>query len=121
MKRFYLTLAVLGGVLPFVFFDQFFFEYGFALNEFVHQLFSTSPAAGFTTDLLITSLVFWVWSYGQARQYEMKNWWLYVAVNLLIGLSCALPLFLYFRERRLELLHERRPEAEFGNSELSPA
>ena len=121
MKKFYLTFAVLGGVLPFIFFDQFFFEHGFALSEFVSQLFSTSPAAGFTTDLLITSFVFWVWSYGQARKYEMKNWWLYVVVNLLIGLSCALPLFVFFRQRQVELRHAGEAATEFGSAEFVTA
>ena len=32
----------------------------------------------------------------------MKNLWLYVVCNLAVGVSLALPLFLLFRERRLE-------------------
>jgi len=30
----------------------------------------------------------------------MRRWWPFVVANLLVGLSFALPLFLYFRERR---------------------
>lgn len=67
--------------------------------SFVQQLFATAPAAGFTTDLLVTSTVFWIWSYAEAQRRGMKRWWIYVLVNLGIGLSCAFPLFLYVRER----------------------
>jgi hypothetical protein len=31
----------------------------------------------------------------------MKNLWLYVLCNLAVGVSLALPLFLFFRERKL--------------------
>ena len=104
MKKGYLILAVFGAVIPYAFFDQFFIEYGFALSEFVRQLFSTSPAAGFTADILISSVVFWIWSYRESRLNDIKNWWLYVLLNLSVGLSCAFPLFLFFRHRRFESL-----------------
>lgn len=32
----------------------------------------------------------------------MKHLWVYVLANLLVGVSLALPLFLYVREGRLE-------------------
>jgi hypothetical protein len=32
----------------------------------------------------------------------MGNLWLYVVCNLAVGVSLALPLFLFFRERRLD-------------------
>jgi hypothetical protein len=31
----------------------------------------------------------------------MKHLWVYIACNLAVGVSLALPLFLYVRERRL--------------------
>ena len=70
-----------------------------SLGNFVAQLFATPPAGGFTADLLITSGAFWIWSFGEARSLGMKGWWGYVVANLLIGLSFAFPLFLFFRER----------------------
>lgn len=102
MKQLYLALAVAGAVLPYVFFTRFLLSDDPTLGAFVSQLFATDPAGGFTADLLITSLTFWLWSFGEARAKGMRRWWVYVVVNLTVGLSCALPLFLYVRERRAE-------------------
>lgn len=38
----------------------------------------------------------------QYKRLRMKNLWLYVVCNLAVGVSLALPLFLFFRERRLK-------------------
>jgi hypothetical protein len=97
MRIVYLSATVLGAVAPYVFFVSYFLEPGD--TSFVGQLFATAPAAGFATDLLITSAVFWIWSYAEAKRRGMTRWWVYVLVNLTIGLSCAFPLFLYVRER----------------------
>ena len=70
-----------------------------SLTAFVQQLFATAPAGGFTTDLLITSVAFWIWSFGEARAHGMKRWWAYVIATLVVGLSFAVPLFLYVRAR----------------------
>ena len=72
------------------------------LGAFTSQLFATAPAGGFASDLLITSGVFWVWSLSEARKAGMSRWWTYVVINLIIGLSCAFPFFLYMRARALE-------------------
>jgi len=101
MKQLYLALAILGAVIPYVFFVQFVGSAEPTLDVFLRQLFSTAPAGGVTADLLITSAVFWIWSFREARLRAMGRWWAYVVVNLLIGLSCAFPLFLYFREGRM--------------------
>lgn len=104
MTKIYLLIAVLGTIVPYAFFGSFMLEQGVNLTEFVRQLFATSPASGFTADLLITSCAFWIWSFREARQRGLRNWWVYVVLNLTVGLSCALPLFLYFRQLRIERL-----------------
>ncbi len=100
MRNTYLSLAIAGTVLPYFFFTQFFLSGDTSLGAFTTQLFATPPAAGFTSDLLVTSLAFWVWSFREARTLKMPRWWIYVLLNLAIGLSCAFPLFLYMRARR---------------------
>lgn len=100
MTKVYLLFSVLGAIVPGMFFARFLLDQGLELTEFVRQLFANSPAGGFTSDLIITSAVFWIWSFGEARRQDMKHWWAYVVLNLCVGLSCALPLFLYFRELR---------------------
>lgn len=98
MRTLYLVLAVAGAVVPYLFFARFLGSPDATLGNFVAQLFATAPAGGFTSDLLITSGAFWVWSLGEARSLGMRRWWSYVVVNLLVGLSCAFPLFLWARE-----------------------
>jgi hypothetical protein len=40
--------------------------------------------------------------FAEANKLQMKNSWLYLLASLLVGLSFALPLFLYFRARKME-------------------
>ena len=98
IRNLYLILAVLGALVPWAFFAGFFAAHGIG-GDFVGALFANGAAGGFTADLLISSLVFWVFIAREGRRCGMGRLWAYVLVNLLIGLSCALPLFFWFRER----------------------
>lgn len=102
MKNVYMTFAIVGAVAPYIFFTTFLMDDGFTIVDFVKQLFATAPASGFTVDLLITSFVFWLWSFHEAQNHRIRHWWAFVAINLAIGLSCAFPLFLYFRTAAME-------------------
>ncbi len=97
----YLLLAIVGAIVPWVFFAGFFAEHGLA-GQFVPALFVNGAAGGFTADLLTSSLVFWIFLFAESRRVGVGRPWLYVAINLVIGLSCALPLFLWARERTTE-------------------
>ncbi len=90
MKQFYLVGTILGAVVPYVFFIDYFLEHGIDLAVFVSGLFANSAAAGFTADLLISSGIFWTY---MASQKEPKIW-LFIVINMTIGLSCALPAYL---------------------------
>ncbi len=99
MKKLYLFLAIVGAVLPYVFFVQHFSSQGFGLSGFVSALFANPAAGGFSADLLFTSVVFWIFIFQQRSREKGPSPILFVALNLLIGLSCALPAYLYARER----------------------
>jgi hypothetical protein len=94
----YLSMAIAGAVVPYVFFLQFFADAGLTGN-FVTALFVNGAAGGFATDLLLTSLVFWIYLFAEAPRAGVERAWIFVLINLFIGLSCALPLFLWARER----------------------
>jgi hypothetical protein len=94
----YLILAIAGAVLPWVFFARFFAAEGLAGN-FVGALFVNGAAGGITADILVSSLVFWIYLFREARLRGIRHAWVYVVLNLAVGLSCALPLFLWARER----------------------
>jgi hypothetical protein len=98
-KTVFLILAIIGFVAPYYFFLQ---VRAFDLDE-LFQLFSASNIlSGIAMDLLVSVIVFWFFMFTEARNLQMKNSWLYLLATLLVGLSFALPLFLYFRERKLE-------------------
>jgi hypothetical protein len=99
MKNLYLILAILGALIPYLFFLQFFAEIGVDLPAFVASLFANGAAGGFTADLLIASLVFWIYIFNRK---EGPTPWPFVLLNLTIGLSCALPAYLYVSLRAAE-------------------
>jgi hypothetical protein len=96
VKTLYLVLAVIGTIGPYVFFTQHFAESGLSPVGFLAAAFVNGSAAGFTVDVIVSSAVFWTWLAAE----RAPRAWLYVLLNLTIGLSCALPLYLYFRELR---------------------
>jgi hypothetical protein len=104
MKRIYLALAALGLIVPYYFFIKFLIQYGFDLSEFTKQLFASPISTFFAVDLLISALVFWGFLYQEAQRSHITNWWVYIVATLLVGLSFAIPLFLYTREVRRESL-----------------
>jgi hypothetical protein len=99
LKHIYLLLAFAGSVIPYIFFIQYFQLNGVQLIKFVQDLFVNGGAGGFSADLLISSSVFWIFLF---QDTNIKNKWLFILLNLTIGLSCALPLYLYKREKLKE-------------------
>lgn len=98
MKLFYLFAAILGAILPDIFFPQYFSNSGLSLRWFVSALFGNGASAGFTADLLFTSFVFWLFMVIQQRMNGGPKPYINTLLNLKIDLSCALPAYLYARE-----------------------
>lgn len=96
MRRVYLALAIVGAIVPYIFFIQHFSVAGLDPYAMLSGMFANPMASGLTSDLLISSGVFWVWMF---RNRGPKPW-IFMALNLAIGLSCALPAYLYVRETR---------------------
>ena len=95
MKNLYLVASIIGAIVPYIFFIDFFISDGIEIAGFATSLFVNGAAAGFTADLLITSSVFWIYMFAN----KTPQVWLYILINLSIGLSCALPFYLYRREK----------------------
>jgi len=98
MKTIYLVAAIVGALLPMYFFAQYFGSGGGGLAEFISALFVNGATSGFASDLLISSVVFWIFMW--VRRASGPAPWLFIALNLMIGLSCALPAYLYMCERQ---------------------
>ena len=93
LKKFYLLAAIVGAIVPYVFFLGFANAEGLDLLAFVEGLFVNGAAGGFTADLLISSTVFWVYMGSRAATGPKPA--LFIVLNLTIGLSCALPAYLW--------------------------
>jgi uncharacterized protein DUF2834 len=100
-KNIYLVLALLGLLIPYYFLFKFLGASGMNISLLVQQLFANNISTFFAVDLVISILVFWIFIFAEANKLRMKNSWLYFLASLLVGLSFALPLFLYFRESKL--------------------
>lgn len=97
LRNVYLVLAIAGAIIPYAFFLQHFRAEGLDLLTFVRAVFANGAAGGFGADLLISSLVFWVAMFHERRRGGPRPL-PFILMNLLIGLSCALPAWLYARE-----------------------
>ena len=101
-KYIYLILAVIGFIVPFYFFFQFITANGLNVALLFKELFANNISTFFAADLIISIIVFWVWVLAEADRLQMKNSWAYILASMFVGLSFAFPLFLYFREQKLE-------------------
>ena len=100
MKMLYLFLAIVGAVLPYTFFIQHFSSEGVSVPGFVAALFANPATGGFTADLLFTSVVFWIFMFQRRSRENGPRPIIFIVLNLLIGLSCAFPAYLYASERK---------------------
>jgi spore maturation protein SpmA len=90
----WLGLAVIGAIAPIALLGVFIADHG--LGDVIDGVFGNAAAAAVLADVAISSLVFWVWLWREAPRLGVSPW-PYMAANVLVGLSFALPLFLYRR------------------------
>ena len=100
-KNVFLILAIIGFIAPYYFFFQ---VREFDLAGLFQQVSASKLLSGLAMDLLVSVIVFWFFMITEARKLQMKNVWVYLLATMLVGISFALPLFLYFRERKLQSL-----------------
>src|SRR6266568_2100728 len=101
-KRTYIVLCVLGFTVPYYFLVRFVAENGLHLSVLVRQVFAYPISAFFAADVIVSSLVLWVFMYRETRKRTIKLWWICIVANLAVGVSLALPLFLLLRETQIE-------------------
>ncbi len=99
MKKLYLLLAIIGAIVPYFFFFQFIQAEGVNIPAFISALFANGAAAGFSADLLLSSFIFWLFMFQQVKESNGPKPSIFIVLNLAIGLSCALPAYLYAREK----------------------
>jgi Terpene cyclase DEP1 len=102
LKNVYMFLCVLGLAVPYSQFVPWLHENGMNLGLLVRQLFANQISAFFGLDVLVSSAVLLVFMRVEGRRVRIQARWLAVAALCTVGVSLALPLFLYLRERALE-------------------
>lgn len=117
MKRFYLFAALVGALVPLTFFGLHFARSGFDPTVLVRDATASPASTAFLADLLISVVVALVFVARDGRELGVGRFGAVLAGTFCIGLSFSLPLYLYWRENRLE--RTPRPSAAATLSRLS--
>jgi len=99
LKQIYFVAFVLGTVIPTYFAVTFMVHNGIDIIGFIDGLFANYASSTFSSDLLLSSFIFWIFMYVDSRNRKVPHVAWFMLLNLCIGLSSALPLYLYFREK----------------------
>ena len=100
MRQLYLSLAVIGVVLPCSQFFPWLVEHGPNITLLFTEVFSTRAGAFFGYDVLVSAVVLIVFIRREGARRKVPMLWFPIAATCLVGVSCGLPLFLYLRERQ---------------------
>lgn len=100
----YLGLTLVGAAVPLDMFIMHFMQFGTDFNLFLQHAFPNLVASGLTSDLIISSMVFWLFASSEMDKHGISRTKLplFIVLNLFIGLSCALPAFFWWREKHIE-------------------
>lgn len=98
-KTVYLLLCFLGIALPYWAFVPWVAENGLNMRLFFEQLFANRISAFFAADVLVSAIVLIRFVRVERVRAPIALWWLPILALLTVGVSLALPLFLYLREK----------------------
>lgn len=102
MKWLYLVLCILGTILPWSQFGPWFLEYGLSLPLFVEDAMATKVSTAAWLDLIVSAAVVLLFIGVEGKRLAMKRLWAPMITMVVVGVSLALPLFLYLRELEME-------------------
>lgn len=102
-KNLYLLLCLLGMAIPYSQFVPWVTQNGVPLGLLIRLLFANKISAFFGLDVLVSSVVLIVFMSIESKRVAISYRWVAVLGLCLVGVSLGLPLFLYLRERALEV------------------
>ena len=99
MRFVWLALAVWGAIHPMYYFIAWFREYTWDIMAMVDAWHVSAATSGLVWDLTIAAIALTIWVVVEAVQ--TKDWLRLLAIpaTFCIGVSCGLPLYLFFRSR----------------------
>lgn len=100
MKKIYLFLAIVGTIIPFSIFIPWLFNNGLDIQLFASQWFANRISQFFAADFIVSWLCFLIFLIVDSKRRTVKFWWVSFVGNFFIGLSFALPFYLYLREEK---------------------
>jgi hypothetical protein len=102
-KLLYLLLIIVGAIAPWFWMLQ---DPTVLVSPalFMQRAFVNNVSSAVGDDLLISAIAFWGFVWMELKRLKVSQLWMFVYIGLTfgIGLSCALPFFLYRREQILE-------------------
>ncbi len=101
MKHIYLVLSIIGTVLPLSQFIPFIAKNGINMPLFFEKLFINEISSFFAMDVIVSAAVTLFLIVCETKRLKIKNTWVCYIGLFTVGVSCGLPLFLYFRELNL--------------------
>ncbi|MEM6663536.1 MAG: DUF2834 domain-containing protein [Pseudomonadota bacterium] len=96
----YLLLAIIGAILPWAYFATWFSINGWSLPGMVDAWNVSAATTGLVYDLTVAYVALVIWCVYESAM--AKRWFDMIIVpvaGIAIGVSCALPLFLFLRSR----------------------
>lgn len=100
-RHVYLALFIAGTIVPYLSFVPWVADHGLDISLLVEELFVNRISAFFGLDVILSTIVFWVFLTWEGKRIGAPLWPPVVA-SLTVGLSSALPLFLFLRESRIQ-------------------
>jgi len=98
MKKLYLFLSVLGTILPFYIFVPWFMNEGLNLRLLLNLLLINPISQFFAMDFIISWIVFSIFIIVDSQKSKIQFWWIPLIGNCCVGLSFALPFYLFLKE-----------------------
>ena len=100
-KNLYLVLCIAGLILPYSQFVPWLVEQH-SLRGFLPAMFANRISAFFACDVLVSAAVLVAFMAIERRRLRVRARWAPVLALLTVGVSVALPLYLYLRESAIE-------------------
>ena len=99
LRLIFLGLAIIGAILPWLDFYAWFDANGWSLSGMIDAWYVNEATSGLVWDLTIAWAALVIWIIVEAGQ--RRDWLSFIALpaSVGIGLSCALPLYLFLRSR----------------------